>query len=177
MSSFPDQLPALIGVVIGSVATVMATTLADRARWGRSQSVRWDERRLEAYADYAKAIKEISALAQRMTAEYRPGARVHVLDRQTALALLADANVRRTTAWEPVLMLGDGPSVTAAREWRFAVLALESLAVAEPFDSAAWTPAVQRVDEARDGFYVAARASLGVGGGDVGQAEWLDRIR
>jgi len=53
--SLQDQLPALIGVAVGTVGTIVATGLADRSRWRRRQSVRWDERRLDAYVAFARA--------------------------------------------------------------------------------------------------------------------------
>lgn len=50
MQTFIDQLPALIGVVIGALGTFWVTSATDRIRWRREQLTRWDERRLEAYA-------------------------------------------------------------------------------------------------------------------------------
>jgi len=55
MSNLLGAIPALIGVVVG----VAATGWADRVRWKRGQAVRWDERRVDVYAEYARAIKRI----------------------------------------------------------------------------------------------------------------------
>jgi hypothetical protein len=169
MNNFVAQLPALLGVLVG----VFATVLADRIRWRRSLSIRWDARRLGAYVNYAAAIKEIHALLFRLTAVHRPGSLAHPIDRNVGLAMLAKADGLRTKAWEKVLMLGDEATVSAAREWRDAVRQLELFALGTRDDWDQWNPAVRRVDEARDRFYAAARASLDVGGGSVAQSPWL----
>lgn len=168
-----DQLPTLIGVVIGTLGTILATQLGDRARWRRTQSVRWDERRVDAYAEYARALKEVHLLATRLTAASRPSSHTHPIDPDAGLTLLAAADAERTKAWERVLLFGDAATVTAAREWRNAVLQLELFARGRSPADFEWIPAVQRADEGRDRFYEAARASLAVGGGTVAQAPWL----
>ncbi len=69
MSSVLQQLPALIGVVVGVVATYVATVAAERGRWQRQQSVRWDERRITAYIEYAHAVKKVLAITVRLAAQ------------------------------------------------------------------------------------------------------------
>ncbi|OEJ20986.1 hypothetical protein AR457_38755 [Streptomyces agglomeratus] len=173
MTTFLSQLPALIGVIVGAFGTLLTTRLNDRAQWTRALSVRWDERRLDAYSEYARALKEVHLLAHRITAPSRPSSRAHPIDRTTGLELLAEADAQRTKAWEGVLLLGDADTVAAAREWRWAVLQLERAArdLAEPdFD---WVAAVRRADDGRDRFYTAARAGLTVGSDDVAQSRWL----
>ncbi|MBQ1034805.1 hypothetical protein [Micromonospora sp. C81] len=128
MSTLLTQLPALLGVLVGTLGTILATSLADRARWRRSQSVRWDERRLDAYVDYAHALKESHAVALRMTADLRPGSHSHPIDREDGLARLATSDARRTIVWENLLLLGDEPTVVAAAVWRDAVWQVERLA-------------------------------------------------
>ncbi|MEH1165119.1 hypothetical protein V6V47_07010 [Micromonospora sp. CPCC 205539] len=175
MGTLLTQLPALIGVLVGTLGTILATSLADRARWRRSQSVRWDERRLDAYVEYAHAIKENHAVALRMTADHRPGSRSHPIGREEGLAQLAEADARRTIVWENLLLLGDEPTVVAAAGWRDAVWQVERLArgIAEPPGDIA--DLLSRVNEARDDYYRAARRSLGVHGGSVEQSGSLQR--
>ncbi|QGN50824.1 hypothetical protein GKC29_17400 [Micromonospora sp. WMMC415] len=169
METVVTQLPALIGVVVGTVGTMIATTVAERARWRRSQTVRWDERRLDAYADFTRAVKEIHLLALGMLSAHRPGARTPVLDRDEGLARLAEADVRHTLTWEAVLLLGDEATVRAASAWRHAVRDLEQAARALPDPPDDLAALVRQADETRDGFYRAARGSLGVRGGAVDQ--------
>ncbi|SCL46023.1 hypothetical protein GA0070606_0906 [Micromonospora citrea] len=173
MGSVVAQLPALIGVLIGTVGTIVATSVADRARWKRNQSVRWDDRRLDAYVEFARVIKEIHAVAVRMLADERPHSRGHRMNREEGLAQLADADVRRTLTWESLLLLGDAATVSAARDWRDAVWEIERVArgLRQGDDPAGM---LQRANEARDLFYRAARGGLGVRGGSVAQAKALE---
>ncbi len=176
--SLVDQLPALIGVAVVTGGTIVATGLSDRARWRRGQSVRWDERRLDAYTEYARTVKEIHLLAFRIAAAGGlppgvPGASARPLDRDTGLDLLAQAGAARSKAWETVLLLGDAATVAAARRWRLAVRQLEHVAIGRAEPEVTWLAALKEADLARDGYYAAARDSLLVGGGSVAQVPWL----
>lgn len=177
VQSFLDQLSTLVGVMLGAVGAMMATSLADRLRWRREHAVRWDQRRLEAYLTFAATLKEIHALAFRLVAVHRPGSKAPSIDRTTGLELMARATTRRTTDWESMLLLGDEATVAAARRWRDAVSAVELLARDATWNGAAWQPAVDQADKARDEFYLYARRSLGVKGGSVEQFSFLQARR
>ncbi|MEV0442899.1 hypothetical protein AB0I84_27880 [Streptomyces spectabilis] len=173
MTAFLNQLPALLGVIVGVVGTLLTSRLNDKAQWTRTLSVRWDERRLDAYAEYGRTLNEVHLLAHRITAPSRPSSRAHPIDQTTGLELIAEADVQRTRAWEGVLLLGDADTVAAAREWRWAVLQLERAVLGLADDDFDWVAAVRRADEGRDRFYTAARASLTMDTDDVAQARWL----
>ncbi|WP_431932433.1 hypothetical protein [Micromonospora sp. RP3T] len=173
LGSLGTQLPALLGVLIGTAGTMLATGLNERTRWRRSQTVRWDERRLDAYVELTKAVKEIHAVATQMLGEHRPGAMRPALDRNEGVARLAEADVRHTLAWESVLLLGDEATVRAAAEWRHAVRDIESAARYLPRPPSDVTEMIHRADVGRDRFYRAARESLGVRGGSVEQVRHL----
>lgn len=166
------QVPALVGVVLGALATIIATGVSDRTRWRRTQAVRWDEHRLNAYMDYAREVKEIHSLAFRLTAEQRPGTTSPPIEREQGLRLMSEAMDRRTKIWEALLLLGDADTVLAARAWSKAVMAVATIAQGRA-EFAEWEPRVRRADEARDRFYAAARASLAVRGGTVAQVPIL----
>ncbi|WP_174528054.1 hypothetical protein [Micromonospora maritima] len=172
-ANLATQLPALLGVLIGTAGTMLATSLNERTRWRRSQTVRWDERRLDAYVELTKAVKEIHAVATQMLGEHRPGARRPALARDEGVGRLAEMDVRHTLAWEAVLLLGDEATVRAAAEWRHAVRDIESAARALPRPPTDVSVMVQRADVGRDRFYRAARESLGVRGGSVEQVRHL----
>ncbi|WP_433124277.1 hypothetical protein ACQPWW_18780 [Micromonospora sp. CA-240977] len=169
MESVLTQLPALLGVLLGTIGTMVATTVAERGRWRRGQTVRWDERRLDAYADFTRAVKEIHLLSLGMLSGHRPGSRTPALDREDGLARLAEADVRHTLTWETVLLLGDAATVRAASTWRRAVRDLEQAARSLPDQPEGLAAMVRQADEARDDFYQAARGGLGVRGGGVEQ--------
>jgi hypothetical protein len=172
MENFLNQLPAVLGVIVGAAGAFLVATLTNRAQWRRDQAVRWDARRLDTYVTYAASVKEIHTVALRISASYRPS-RLQSIDREQGQELLAEANSRRTTAWEAMLLLGDENTVAAARVWREAVRAEEYLCISDSFDIAKWQAAVAAVDQARDHFYLAARESLGVHGGSVAQSPFL----
>ena len=165
-----NQLPALIGVLLGTVATVAGSVVTDRVRWSRDRQVRWDDRRMDAYAEYARAVKAVHALALRVNAGRRPGASGPWADPEHGLAQLAEAERQRTVAWEAVLLLGDEASVSAAGDWREAVGDMAALARDPSPPPEQWSAAVRAADERRDAFYTAARAGLAVSGGSVAQA-------
>jgi hypothetical protein len=173
MKSLVDQLPALIGVVLGAVGAMASASLTDRLRWRREQEVRWDQRRLEAYLTFASTLKEIHSLAFRLSATNRPGSHHPPIDREVAVELIAQANIRKTKDWESLLLLGDEGTVAAGRRWRDAVMQVERIARAESWDGSRWDSAVGEVDVARDRFHAAARRGLGVSGGSVEQSGFL----
>jgi hypothetical protein len=176
MRDFLIQLPAILGVIIGALGTLLVTSLTDRARWRRDQAVRWDTRRLDAYVAYTATVKEIHTLARRVSAPYRRSSKSRPIDREQGLELLAEANARRTKAWEAMLLLGDETTVTAARAWQDAVAAEENLCSGDSIDEIdemEWQSAIEAVDQARDRFYLAARENLGVHGGSVVQSPFL----
>jgi hypothetical protein len=169
MGNLVDQLPTLIGVVVGSLGTVLATTFSDRARWRHDRDVRWEERRLEAYSRYAETLKEIHALSFRMTSPTNP------MDPQNAATSLARAEQARTKAWEAVLLVGESNTVVAARQWREAIRQVSQLAQSEGRRDPNWVSLVHQANEARDRFYAVARRGLSLRGGEVAQADWLSR--
>ena len=173
MGNFLNQLPAILGVVVGALGTLLVASFTDKARWRRDQAVRWDTRRLDAYGAYAATVKEIHALALRISAPYRRYSKSRPIDREQGMELLDEANARRTKAWEAMLLLGDETTVTAARAWQDAVGAEEHLCSGDSIDEMEWQSAVDAVDQARDRFYLAARENLGVHGGSVEQSPFL----
>lgn len=173
MEALATQLPALLGVLVGTLGTILATALSDRRRWKREQEIRWDERRLDAYAAYADALKEIYVLARQLGNTRWQQSSPMLLDRETTLGLLTDAENRRTLVWERVLLLGDEHAISAAREWWSAIYETTLFAREHRNDWEEWPTVVRYVDTTRDRFHMAARRSLNVPGGILGQAEWL----
>src|SRR5689334_16175007 len=100
MSTLAESLPTLLGVALGAAGATMSSLLTDRLRWRRGQTVRWDQRRLEAYIAFATTLKEITTLGFRLAARDVPGARSIPIERSAGLQQLAAANLRRTTDWE-----------------------------------------------------------------------------
>lgn len=167
-----NQLPVLLGVVIGALGSYLTTAASERARWRRALDSRWDDRRIEAYASYAQAVKQMVTLAQRIAAGRGLGDPSEPLaPTQENLNLLAAAEDERASKWETVLLLGHPLTVTAARTWHEHAWRLEwyarALIVGEASD---WERARSATNIARNAFYEAARSDLGVSGGNLPNA-------
>lgn len=167
-----DQLPALIGVVVGSLGSYAAQSLTERRRWRRQREERWDEKRFETYGRYANALKAQLRVAQRIGAAMGFTDVADPLQRAEGLRLLADAESHRATEWESVLLVGDAATIAAARRWHETVWTVESLVREGHVDAEKWTRAHRLVSAARDAFYENARRDLGIAGDPPPSGEW-----
>jgi hypothetical protein len=175
MSGLTEQLPALVGVIVGTMGAIFATWFADQTRWRRQQRARWDERRLQALSEYANTLKEMHSCALTILGQDLFGRTPKGRSRDDLLADLHETDSRRTKMWESVLLLADAQTLTASRDWQVAVGKVFTL-----IDSPATTrleavDAIDQVNKCRDAFYIAARASIGVTSAFAPQADWLSR--
>jgi hypothetical protein len=167
-----QSLPALIGVLVGALGTFLSSSATERARWRRQQSVRWDEKRLAAYTDYANAVKHVISVAVRLAAARGVYPDDDWLTRENTVADLTEAEDERTLRWEAVLLLGSDSLILAGREWHQSVFRLMRLSCGQPSDMT-WAEAITKTGKARHQFYVAAKADLGVAiGGSSDAYEW-----
>lgn len=161
-----SQLLVLIGVVVGSVLSFGATYLTERARWKRSQSVKWDDVRLSAFADYAHAVKQVVMISNRICAGRGLATTAQPLKPiASSFAELAGAEHQRTISAETLRLLIDTETDDAAREmtqcaWRVEQLA-RGLEDAKPAD---WERAMDAYQQARSHYTDCARRSLQVRG-------------
>ncbi|MDX3533012.1 hypothetical protein PV721_01210 [Streptomyces sp. MB09-01] len=170
MSAFIQQLPALIGVVIGALGSYLATTRGDQARFRREQAAQWDGRRLTAYADYARSLKKSVTLAYRIAAHLGNDPHPHPLSPEEAAPLLADATDARDPAGEALLMLGTPDVVDKARAWVVVVMEMEGFLRDRTQSPEAWSTLLQHQRAAREGYYTAVRRDLALPPGHSG--EW-----
>jgi hypothetical protein len=139
MSALIQQLPALIGVIVGALGSFLATTATERIRFQRQQATRWEERRVVAYADYARALKESIIISQRVVAHAGCDAHPHPLDHDDGMAALAAVVPQREAAWESVLLLGMPPAIEAARRWQQLSWEIERFAREQSNDCEQWS--------------------------------------
>jgi len=172
MASLAAQLPALIGVLIGAAAAYAATFATDRTRWRREQSVRWDVKRADAYAEYGFAVKKVITLAVAIAGHSGAFSVTEPLTPAEGVGLLADAEHERAMKWETVLLLGSDEVVEAARRWHRSVFRLQE--IARGYATAdGWDEAVKVVSRERGRFYEAARRDLGLRQGNAaGIYDW-----
>ncbi|MBL1086535.1 hypothetical protein JK359_32035 [Streptomyces actinomycinicus] len=167
-----DQLPALAGVVVGSLGSYAVQSLTERRRWKRQREERWDEKRFETYGRYANALKAQLRVAQRIGAALGFADVADPLQPAEGLSLLADAESRRATEWESVLLVGDAATIAVARRWHEAIWTIELLIREGPVDAEMWTKAHRLASTARDAFYESARRDLGIAGDPPPPGEW-----
>lgn len=170
MSAFIQQLPALIGVVIGALGSYLASTRGDRARFRREQAARWEERRLTTYADYARSLKKSVTLAYRIAAHLGNDPHPHPLSPEEAAPHLAEATDARDPAGEALLMLGTPDVVEKAREWVVVVMEMEGFLRDQTHSPETWSTMLKRQRAAREKYYAAVRRDLALPPGHSG--EW-----
>ncbi|MFF5130975.1 hypothetical protein ACFY41_29140 [Streptomyces syringium] len=164
--SLTSQVLPLVGVAIGAAVSLAVSAVNERTRWRRQQSVRWDERRLNAYAEYAHTVKELSnrytglAVARGLTTGSTP-----LEPTDAVLEELAAAEIHRSALAEALWLLGDVDTNTAAAKLNHALWHLEWLARGIPTTGiATWPEAYAEFRKARGDFLWAARRDLGVQG-------------
>lgn len=160
-----EQLPALIGVCVGALATYGTTFLTERTRWRRERAVRWDDARMRAYAEYGNAVKKVLHLAVRIAVGRGfPHSIEPLAPDAEAMEALGDADGARARAWESVLLLGDPQTISAARTWHETVWRLMLFAQGQRTSAEQWELSIREANLARDNFYDCARRDLGVRG-------------
>lgn len=168
-----QQLPALLGLGVGALATYGATAFGERARWKRDRLFRWDNERLRVYTDYGDAVKKVFHISARLAAARGfPHLAEPLEPTQAAIDVLSEAKTDRSRAWEAVLLLGDPATVAAARAWHEAAWRVSWYARGRFADPDQWEPTVTDSARAREAFYERARRDLGVGGGAVPTPPW-----
>jgi hypothetical protein len=160
MSAFIQQLPALIGVVIGALGSYLAIVRGDRARFQRERTARWEERRLAVYADYARSLKKSVTLTYRVASYLGNDPHPHPLSPEEAAPLLAEATVARDPAGEALILLGSPQVVERARTWVVRVMEMEQFLREGTRDPRAWQALLERQRAGREGYYAAVRDDL-----------------
>ncbi|WP_433663597.1 hypothetical protein ACQPW1_16600 [Nocardia sp. CA-128927] len=101
------QLITLAGVIVGALATFLSTSLADRSRFRRVLETRWDERKLDVYAEYVSCVKAETRIARKHSEpDIARGESLTMSDLDAAEAL-------RSHLFEKLVLLAD-PRVTEA---------------------------------------------------------------
>lgn len=80
-------------------------------------SVRWDERRLDTYAEYGRSVKNYVTLLRRVAANMGLDSVAHPLPRSVGLPRIEEAEDERASRFEGVLLLGTPSTVAVARKW------------------------------------------------------------
>ncbi|MFE6973893.1 hypothetical protein [Streptomyces sp. NPDC057682] len=169
-----ERILPLAGVGLGALLSFLVTSLNERTRWRRQQSVRWDERRLTAYAEYAHAVKELAARYHRVAAARGlVSGPVELEPTPDVLAELGEMEARRSALSETLGLLGDTEANTASKTVDHCLWRLECLARGVPMEGEHdWDEAFQDFRAARSRYVEHARASLGVPGAVARDVPW-----
>ncbi|QOV40647.1 hypothetical protein IM697_20925 [Streptomyces ferrugineus] len=162
MSVFIQQLPALLGVVIGALGSYVVVVRGDQARFRREQAARWEERKLAVYADYAHSVKKTVTVSFRVAAALGVDPHPDPLPLEEAKPLLGEATSRRDPAGEALIMLGSTVVVDRARDWVMTAMEMERFVRASTRDPKAWQSLLERQRAGREGYYTAVREDLGL---------------
>ncbi|MFE6617941.1 hypothetical protein [Streptomyces sp. NPDC057740] len=162
MSVFIQQLPALIGVVIGALGSYLVVVRGDQMRFRREQAARWEERRLAVYSDYARSVKQTITLAYRVAAGLGHGTHPDPLTLDEARPLLAEANITRDPSGEALIMLGSRDVVEKGRAWVVTAMEMERFVRESEQDTAAWRALLDEQRAGREAYYAAVREDLGL---------------
>ncbi|MET8137629.1 hypothetical protein ABZV24_37960 [Streptomyces sp. NPDC005251] len=171
MSAVLQQLPALVGVVIGALGSYLALVRSDRERYKRDRADRWEERRLAVYSEYARSLKKSVTLTYRVAAHIGNDPHPHPLPLAEAEPFLARATDDRDPAGEALIMLGSREVVDRARAWVTVVMEMERFQRAGTRDPLAWQALLERQRTGREGYYAAVREDLRLPPGHPGR--WL----
>ncbi|MDJ1133933.1 hypothetical protein [Streptomyces iconiensis] len=164
--SLLGQILPLVGVALGAVASFLVSSLNERARWRREQSVRWDGRRLDAYSEYLHAVKELAGRYQGIAAARGlVTGPVPLEPSGEVLAELGAAEARRSALAETCELLGDTDTNTASKTLNHCLWRLEHLArgVATEVEQS-WEQAYGEFRDAQRRYAECVRAGLGVAG-------------
>jgi hypothetical protein len=167
VDNFLNQLPALLGVIVGAAASYLATSAGDKTRWMRSQRVRWEDKRVQVYADYGHAVKRVYELSKRLAASRGLPTNAGPLSLETGLEDLTQAGIERSEMWERLLLVGDPDAVAAARAWHHILWQLEAFAHGRLSDPDQWKATDRAFRDARSRFYETARHDLGITSGPL----------
>lgn len=161
-----DVVGPLLAVLVGAVASYIAVARSESRRWRRESRTRWDQRRLDAYAEYADAVKDCVQVSLNLCAARGITNGLGApLDPAEGAAVLAGAEADRAALFEKVLLLGEPSTVAAARAWHAAVWRMQRLAHGlDTADAAAFGACFRDVAASRQDFYAAARRDLGIPG-------------
>ncbi|MFD8215201.1 hypothetical protein ACFV2U_16060 [Streptomyces sp. NPDC059697] len=103
------QIVTLVGVLIGALTSYLATATAERAKFRRTMTTRWDERKLDTYIEYISCVKEIMRAAREALR-----ARDRGDDTTGALAEMEAIEAKRSILFESFILLSDEAAAAAA---------------------------------------------------------------
>jgi hypothetical protein len=60
-----SQILTLVGVLVGALTSYLSVTMTERSKHRREMATRWDQRKLDAYIEFAACVKEVADVSRR----------------------------------------------------------------------------------------------------------------
>lgn len=163
------QLVTIAAVLLGALTTHVTNHLMERHRNRYALLTRWDEKKLDAYAEYIDRVRTCIYAAVLL---YEVKLDIRSIERsQHELTLeLAEAEGSRGRAFERVMLLAEDGVIEAAHDLNTAAAAIDWRARgATEGTMADWRDLHSVAFQAINGFHQAARGDLGVSGDFQGE--------
>ncbi|TDQ54774.1 hypothetical protein EV190_10190 [Actinorugispora endophytica] len=162
------QLVTIAAVLLGAVTTYITNHLMERNKHKLGLRTRWDEKKLDAYADYVGKIRS-SGYAAVLLYEVREGMRTLPRTEQDLAEGLTDAVGDQSLAFERVMLLAGDAVIDAAHGVQEAMAAITWQARGTTEGTLEeWRALHTKLFTAINRFHERARADLGVSGAFLG---------
>jgi hypothetical protein len=181
------QLFTLAGVALGAVLSYFTRLLADRTGFRRDLSKRWEERKLDAYAQYVNNVKQVGVIARGIAGSRGLHDPVACIAAPEGIPMLDEAEAQREQSTEILTLLAGRNTIVAYRQLNRAVGRLEWFARGRPpvVEVNEWDLAFIEYEKAFDLFYACVRDELGVPEeylprdrtGETSPEDWINEIR
>jgi hypothetical protein len=158
------QLVTIAAVLLGGLATHYTNHAMERQRTRYTMLTRWDERKLDAYAEYIDRVRSC-IYASVLLYETRNGMRTVEQTEQELTEALGEAERWRGRAFERIMLLAEDGVVEAAHSLNTAAHAIDWRARGRtngPLEE--WRALHRTVFQEINRFHEAARTDLGVSG-------------
>lgn len=163
------QLVTIAAVLLGGLATHFTNHRMERQRTQYTMLTRWDERKLDAYAEYIDRVRTC-IYSSVLLYEVREGIRSIERTERDLTVELADAEGSRGRAFERVMLLAEDGVVEAAHRLNAAAHAIDWRARGTTEGTLdEWRELHKTAFQAINGFHEAARDDLGVSGNFHGE--------
>lgn len=163
------QLVTIAAVLLGSLTTYATNQLVERGKRRETRRVRWDEKKLDAYAGYIGQVRAVIH-ANVLLYEVREGIRTMPRSEHDLTMDLTEAGAAQAIAFERVMLLAGDAVVDAAHAVQEATAAIGWQArgvVDGTLDE--WRGRNAAAFAAINEFHQCARVDLGVSGSFEGQ--------
>ncbi|MBB5117583.1 hypothetical protein AF335_03470 [Streptomyces eurocidicus] len=164
-----EQLVTVAAVVLGALTTHLTNALAERRRKHHQLLTRWDDRKLDAYANYIDLIRTCIFLAVELY-EHKTGLRESRRTEEEIKAEMTETARLRGRAFERIMLLGGDEVVEAAHALNAITLEVDWQALGRIAGSLEeWRERNRASFRAINTFHDAARDDLGVSGRVTGE--------